>query len=619
MAIIATDPYRGVCRISRAKFAQVLRERAAPTVLAERPAEHYWDALTSNPFAKGLDPLFVLAMFAKESSMGKNGTAIQTKSWGNTRLPNFGPTPVLDATGKIVEIAGRSGTFPQHANWLNGMLTTGARLMAATYYYRKENRTIGQVFNDPLRRTPPIEWAPAGDLNNPAGYLATMLTLMNEWTDQAVAFDAQGNLPASPGTPITPTGGIMAAPKIALAAGHHNSDGGNAFEIQQTGPLTQAIAAHCKRLGMDVRVLTPDGPDADTLPGDGTFAGGIWDVAKAAVALATQGWVPDAFIEVHTEGAGQGVRGVFTIYPDWPAASDTDTDVRDTLGPAISRKVAAAVGGTVRGNGVMSEKNTGVGLSGYRLGIFNLSAPLKATTSRMIVEYFSHDDTQDLALANAPGFADKCGKATAEALAQFYGWTTSVPGTEPPVVAQGNTNPAFDTVTQVWIDPAFWTYYNELGTWPVVGHPLAGSRRDADGVLRQLFENVEMELWPDGVRPRLGALGRKLRDLTAPARQAAKPLPETVESRKGRADLRALTLAFMQTGDDYGDPSICRCMHASDCQHLTGCWCDAADSLGRRGGGMSVADGETPVVYQSPIPTHAPSNSDDGGDDEPTN
>ncbi len=206
--------------------------------------------------------------------------------------------------------------------------------------------------------------------------------------------------------------------RIALAAGHHNSDGGNAVEYVQTGRLCQAAAAACRDLGLDVRVFTPG-------DGLGTRPDGIWDLARAVVAAAHAGWSPDILLETHTEGAGPAARGVFAIYPDW--GDDVDVDVRDRLGPRVARAIAAATGLPVRGAGVLSERATGVGLSGYRLGLFGQTTAIKATCTRLIIEYGSHDVTTDLAIIDAPGFYTKAGRATAHAFAEFLG--VPLPGT----------------------------------------------------------------------------------------------------------------------------------------------------------------------------------------------
>lgn len=187
MPIMGTDPYRGITRISRERFANIIRQRANPAVAAERDPGQYWDKCREI----GVDPLFVLSMFNHESSMGKAGVAITSKSWGNTRKPNFGATP-------IGETPGRTGVFPVWASWMDGLISTATRLVTDQWYYGYEQRNITTVFNDPVADNPNyrpamapvprkvvngkvqrIEWAPAGDLNNPAGYLRAMLDFMN--------------------------------------------------------------------------------------------------------------------------------------------------------------------------------------------------------------------------------------------------------------------------------------------------------------------------------------------------------------------------------------------------------------------------------------------------------
>lgn len=186
MTITANDHYRHPARITKARFGDLLRTRANPAVCQERDPDEYYDTIVEY----GIDPLFVLAMFNHESSMGKAGVAVTSKSWGNTRAPNFGAVPVGD-------MPGRTGRFPIWATWLDGCKSTCARLVTADWYYGYEQRNIGQVFNDPhyperdpgrparapVPRTMPMEWAPAGDLNSPTGYLRAMLDFMNAHQD----------------------------------------------------------------------------------------------------------------------------------------------------------------------------------------------------------------------------------------------------------------------------------------------------------------------------------------------------------------------------------------------------------------------------------------------------
>jgi hypothetical protein len=160
-------PFRSVCRISRDGFRALLQRQAAPAVLAERDAGEYWDAIR----ARRIDPLFVAAIFRHESQMGRLGVAVQTHSWGNTRAPSFGVQPVG-------EVPGRSGTFPVFANWLDGAISTAARLNAPTWVYAGR-QTISEIFIHPSGQV----WAPAGDQNNPRGYLRAVLDFMNRYQE----------------------------------------------------------------------------------------------------------------------------------------------------------------------------------------------------------------------------------------------------------------------------------------------------------------------------------------------------------------------------------------------------------------------------------------------------
>lgn len=401
MTITANDQYIHPPRISRTRFKSLLQQHANPAVLAERDADEYYDACVEY----GVDPLFIISMFAKESSMGTAGVAVTSKSWGNTRAPNFGATPTGD-------MPGRTGRFPTWATWLDGLKSTCARLVTKDWYYAFEQRNIGQVFNDPVADNPNhkpamqpvprrvvngvvqrLEWAPAGDLNSPTGYLAFMLAYMNNNADLE-----QKDPPMSSQRPI-----------IAVAAGHHNTNRGGAVgEYERVGPLTREILRQLRAHGgFDVRSITPN-------DGMGDFPGGLQDVAREAVRLNA-----NCFLEVHMEGvANTSVRGCFAIYPDWPP--DVDADVRDRLGPDMARRVRDATGLPLRGNGTMSEKNTGVGGQGHRLGAFGASASARATMERVLFEYGTLTNVQDKAIIDGPQFNERAARATVDALVAFY-------------------------------------------------------------------------------------------------------------------------------------------------------------------------------------------------------
>lgn len=494
--ITADDPFKGVNRLSRDAFVRILRERANPGVIAERDPGQYWDVIR----AHDVDACLILAKFNHESSMGKAGVALQTHSWGNTRAPSFGATP-------IGSVPGRTGTFPVFRDWLDGCKSTVARLVTPAYVYSGESEhpethqrfgprtTIRELYDHPST----LVWAPAGDLNNPAGYLRAVLDFMNLYSD----------IEQEP----TP----MPAPRIALAAGHRNTSGGDAHETVQTGQLTPVIAATLRARGMDVRVITPD-------DGRGMFPGTLSAAARQVVTWAGQGWAASIYMEVHTEGnnGGDGARGAFAIYPDW--GDDVDADVRDRLGPDIVRRLRDATGLPLRGNGVMSEKKTGVGAGGDRLGVFGATEPVRATTTRLIVEYGSHSSPADLAIWAQPGFLQRASDATADAFAAFLNWqhVTPAPQPEPAPIIDPATLPAVldpwrdyaggnPYGKDFWIPQPFVDWINAHGGFWGVGFVASGAFIAPDtGYLTQFFQGAALELHPHNVGTDYAVLRRHI-------------------------------------------------------------------------------------------------------------
>jgi N-acetylmuramoyl-L-alanine amidase len=161
--ITANDPWRSPPRISREGFRRVLIDKANPAVAAERDPGQYWDAIR----AEGVDPLFILSKFNHESTLGKFGMARTTHSWGNTRPPSFG-----------VPHIGTDNNFSVYRTWLDGCKSTVARLVSPEWVYH--NRvTIREIYIHPSGQV----WAPAGDNNDPNGYLNAMIRDMNAWAD----------------------------------------------------------------------------------------------------------------------------------------------------------------------------------------------------------------------------------------------------------------------------------------------------------------------------------------------------------------------------------------------------------------------------------------------------
>jgi hypothetical protein len=327
--------------------------------------------------AEGVDPAFILAIFRKESQYATDPKSIVvkfgTKNPGNTRSSTIGTMPLVTTS---------RGVFVIYPDWATGFHDMAHRLVAKEYVYDQEGRvTIAQIIE---------RWAPKGDQDNdPDGYINTVVSLMNSWIGE------ESNM----------------ALKIALSAGHHNSDGGSPVEAAITGPLCHFYSMAFRELGCDVRVITPN-------DGLGQFPGGLQDVAAKVVEWSNAGWVADLYLETHTQGLGDTtVRGAFAIYPDWN--DDVDLTVKNGLGLKMVRAISAATGIPVWSSGIMSEKSTGVGISGFRLGIFLRTAPVASNTTRLIIEHGAHTNPQDLAILQSPEMQQKIANVGAKAAIDY--------------------------------------------------------------------------------------------------------------------------------------------------------------------------------------------------------
>src|SRR4051812_29816403 len=69
------------------------------------------------------------------------------------------------------------------------------------------------------------------------------------------------------------------------------------------------------------------------------------------------------------------------------------------------------------GPGIMSERQTGVGLGGDRLGMFELTLSVRATCVRVIMEH--GDIVADRQIIDAPGFYQKVARAYVRTVSAF--------------------------------------------------------------------------------------------------------------------------------------------------------------------------------------------------------
>lgn len=424
-----------------------------------------------------VSPAFCRFVFRHESSDGTAGICPKyaTKSPGNTRSSRTGKgrqinTNVARWKGDVPSM---KGIYVQYDSWADGFEDVAFRIVDPGFAYAKAGATT-------LETILPI-FAPPTDGNNPDAYIAAGVSYMSRI--------------------IIPGGIVPKHIRVAASAGHRNTAGGDAREQLQSIELTEEFYRQSRGIaGLEVVVFTPDGPDADSDPGDGMYPGTYNDLAREIVRRhATTPF--DVAFAWHTEG---GPEGLFIIAPYWDAANDHDTEVDGPLGELIVARMTAALGMKRRSTGVlrpgiMAEYQTGVGGQGSRLGDFASTAAIKDTCTRFVIEVGSHTQAGDLAKFNAATAAG----AMIDALCAYYGIARQAP---PPPADEFR----FFTETGHGIGHGFKNYWETNGGLLIFGYPLT-DEIDEDGQTVQYFERAVFEFHPQNPDPyrvllrRLGA------------------------------------------------------------------------------------------------------------------
>lgn len=193
---------------------------------------------------------------------------------------------------------------------------------------------------------------------------------------------------------------------FVIAMGHRNTDrGGASNEINWTPGCARAIRdAIVARGGRAVIVQ-----EADSDGDPNWYPGGLQAMARHAVTLAGKHGPFSAYISCHYNG-GAG-PGFHSIFPD--AWSGVDVKANNPLDVKLCENIVAAVrktntvsilGWTKHAPGVMSERESGVGAQGYRLGEFYGSIGFRETTARVIIEAGSIDVARERAYINDPNW-----------------------------------------------------------------------------------------------------------------------------------------------------------------------------------------------------------------------
>lgn len=194
----------------------------------------------------------------------------------------------------------------------------------------------------------------------------------------------------------------MASHRFILSGGHLNTDGGGARnEINWTYPSVVALKAAIESRGGKAWILQEEDGDSDRT----RFPGGLQAGARRCVELAKKHGPFDAYISSHYNGGAS--PGFHAIFPDGSddAKADNPLDVklcRTIRDQVKATKTVGLLSWTVDSPGVMSEKETGVGAKGYRLGEMVGTLGFRDTTARVIIEAGSIDVIREAACINDP-------------------------------------------------------------------------------------------------------------------------------------------------------------------------------------------------------------------------
>lgn len=222
---------------------------------------------------------------------------------------------------------------------------------------------------------------------------------------------------------------------VLLVMGHRNTDRGNPAEMERTPLVVDAAERELRRAGHAVAVLQREDND-----GDPDFS----HESRAAVADRCARLIRERGIQVmidaHFQASSTPTSGCFCIFPDGnlldPTPPVDDSKAANPLDVAFAGKLAEEVS---RQTGIprlrlaepgflggMSERQTGVGLDGDRLGMFSRTVSVRAQCVRVVMEH--GDIVKDLGIIDAPGFYDRVAVAYARAVSAFWPVPVAEPG-----------------------------------------------------------------------------------------------------------------------------------------------------------------------------------------------
>lgn len=248
----------------------------------------------------------------------------------------------------------------------------------------------------------------------------------------------------------------MATHQYIISAGHRNTDRGGAHrEIDWTYPMSVKLKNAIQRRGGNAWIIQEEDGDADPTFSVGR---GLQNAARLCVDLANAVGGADAYISMHYEGGP--ARGFFGIFPDgvWGGVNDTRAvnPLDERLCEVLARHVEKTgmpkrTAGVVK-PGVMSEKQTGVGAQGYRLGEFVGTLGFRDKTARVILEGGNYVSEADREMLWRDGWQNQYAEAIVDGLEEVFGkfsGATPEPKPEPKPTPAPEPKPEYEKASPV--------------------------------------------------------------------------------------------------------------------------------------------------------------------------
>ena len=225
----------------------------------------------------------------------------------------------------------------------------------------------------------------------------------------------------------------MATHRYIISSGHRNTDRGGAHrEAEWTYPISVKLKNAIHRRGGKAWIIQEEDGDSDP---SFCVGRGLQNAARLCVDLANAVGGVDAYISMHYEGGPAG--GFFGIFPD--ARSGVDIGSNNTMDRRLCRIFAKHVEKTgmpkrlagVVEPGVMSERQTGVGGQGWRLGEFVGTLGFRTTTARVILEAGNYGTIADRNRIWNDAWQDRYVEALVDGLEEEYGKFSGKPTPAP--------------------------------------------------------------------------------------------------------------------------------------------------------------------------------------------